>query len=41
VNITTPQTGPAAGRTAATGVGLAILAAGIGLFLRRRSARGV
>jgi LPXTG-motif cell wall-anchored protein len=41
INITTPQTGAAAGRTAATGAGLAILAAGVGLFLRRRSARGV
>jgi LPXTG-motif cell wall-anchored protein len=41
VNITTPQTGAAAGRTAATGAALAILAAGVGLFLRRRSMRGV
>ncbi len=41
INITTPQTGAAAGRTAAMGAGLAILAAGVGLFLRRRSARGI
>ena len=40
VNITTPQTGAAAGRTAATGAGLALLAAAVGLFLRRRSMRG-
>jgi LPXTG-motif cell wall-anchored protein len=41
VNITTPQTGAAAGRTAAMGAGLAILAIGAGLFLRRRNARSV
>jgi LPXTG-motif cell wall-anchored protein len=40
VNITTPQTGAGAARTAATGAGLAVLAAGVGLFLRRRSMRG-
>jgi hypothetical protein len=40
VNITTPQTGAAAGKTAATGAILAIAAVGGGLFLRRRSTRG-
>jgi hypothetical protein len=41
VNITTPQTGAAAGTTAATGAVLAIGATGLGVFLRRRSMRGV
>jgi LPXTG-motif cell wall-anchored protein len=41
IGIGTPQTGAGTGRTAAVGAGLAILAAGVGLFLRRRSARSI
>ena len=41
VNITTPQTGASAGKTAATGGVLAIGATALGLFLRRRSMRGI